>query len=88
MTKDDLERKIGDKDLYSIIISILSLLKNEQYIIFFLVDISTYLNEKNMSELKYLKLPFFRAYNLPIDMVERFEKIYEKCIEQNKKTSK
>lgn len=88
LTKDDLERKIGDKDLYSIIISILSLLKNEQYIIFFLVDISTYLNEKNMSELKYLKLPFFRAYNLPIDMVERFEKIYEKCIEQNKKTSK
>ena len=84
LTKDDLEKKIGDKDLYSIIISIFSLLKNEQYIIFFLVDISTYLNEKNMNELKYLKLPFFRAYNLPDDMAERFEKIYEKCIEQNR----
>lgn len=84
LTKDDLEKKIGDKDLYSIIISIFSLLKNEQYIIFFLVDISTYLNEKNMNELKYLKLPFFRAYNLPDDMAERFKKIYEKCIEQNR----
>ena len=37
-----------------------------------------------MNELKYLKLPFFRAYNLPDDMAERFEKIYEKCIEQNR----
>lgn len=88
LTKDDLEKQIGDKDLFSIIISIFFLLKNEQYIIGFLAEISGLLDEKKMQELKNLKLPFLKAYNLPVDIAERFEKIYEKCIEQNKELLK